>query len=53
MPRMPALAEVGWSPQAARSWESFRARIGDHAPRWRLLGINYYPSPQVEWFQPQ
>jgi hexosaminidase len=49
MPRLPAIAEVGWSPASARSWESFRTRIAAHAPRWRLLGVNYYPSPQVAW----
>jgi hexosaminidase len=49
MPRLPALAEVGWSAQAARDWESFRVRLASHAPRWRLLGVNYYPSPQVPW----
>lgn len=49
VPRLPAIAEVGWSAQTARSWEDFRTRIAAHAPRWRLLGINFYPSPQVEW----
>ena len=49
VPRLPALAEVGWTPQAVRTWESFRRRLGAHAPRWRLLGINYYPSPQIAW----
>lgn len=49
MPRLPAIAEVGWSPASAKNWESFRTRIAAHAPRWRLLGVNYYPSPQVAW----
>jgi hexosaminidase len=49
MPRLPAVAEVGWSAASTRDWESFRTRIAAHAPRWRLLGINYYPSPQVPW----
>ncbi len=49
VPRLPAIAEVGWSAQSARSWDSFRNRIAAHAPRWRLLGINFYPSPQVDW----
>jgi hexosaminidase len=40
---------VGWSQQSARSWDGFRTRIASHAPRWRLLGINFYPSPQVDW----
>jgi len=48
-PRLPALAEVGWTPQAGRDWESFRTRIAGHAPRWNLMGINYYRSPQVAW----
>ena len=49
MPRLPAVAEVGWTPQASRSWENFRVRLATHAPRWRYLGINYYRSPQVPW----
>lgn len=49
MPRLPAIAEVGWTPQAGRSWDSFKTRIASHAPRWNLLGINYYRSPQVPW----
>lgn len=49
VPRLPALAEVAWSAQAQRDWEGFRTRIAGHAPRWRLLGINFYASPQVEW----
>ncbi|HEU0302908.1 MAG TPA: family 20 glycosylhydrolase, partial [Longimicrobium sp.] len=48
-PRLPAVAELGWSPAAARDWESFRLRLAAHAPRWHLLGINYHRSPQVPW----
>ena len=49
VPRLPAIAELAWTPQAARSWEDFRGRIAVHARRWRVLGINYYPSPQIDW----
>ena len=49
IPRLPAIAEVGWSRASDREWEGFRRRIAAHAPRWRLLGINYFPSPQVAW----
>ena len=49
LPRLPAIAEVGWSDRSVRDWERFRARIAAHAPRWRLLGMNYHPSPQVDW----
>jgi len=49
LPRLPALAELGWSSVENRQWEGFRQRIAGHAARWRLLGINFYPSPQVDW----
>jgi len=49
MPRLPAIAEVGWSPQAQRRWEDFRSRLAAHVPRWHFLGINYYRSPQLPW----
>jgi hexosaminidase len=49
MPRLPAVAEVAWTPQAARQWDSFRVRLAAHAPRWNLLGVNYYRSPQIPW----
>jgi hexosaminidase len=49
MPRLPAAAEVGWTAQGARDWESFRERLATHAPRWRRMGVNYYPSTQIPW----
>ena len=49
IPRLPAAAEIGWTPQAMRSWDSFRARVVTHEPRWRYIGINYYRSPQLPW----
>ena len=49
MPRLPAVAEVAWSEQADRRWDDFRRRVAAHAPRWRLLGINYHAVPQVPW----
>jgi hexosaminidase len=52
LPRLPAIAEVGWTAAAGKNWESFRRRIAAHAPRWRLLGMNFYPSPQVDWATP-
>jgi hexosaminidase len=48
-PRLPAVAEVAWSPQGARRWTDFRARLAAHAPRWTALGINAYWSPKVDW----
>lgn len=49
VPRLPAIAEVGWTPQASRRWEDFRVRAAAHAPRWNHLGVNFYRSPQIAW----
>ncbi|MER5307712.1 family 20 glycosylhydrolase [Streptomyces sp. NPDC002773] len=48
-PRLPALAEVGWTPQADRDWSSFRQRLAQHGPRWTAAGIGYHPAPGVPW----
>lgn len=48
-PRLAAVAEVAWSPQADRQWAEFRARLGAQAPRWSALGVNAYWSPSIDW----
>ncbi|WP_159798777.1 family 20 glycosylhydrolase [Puerhibacterium puerhi] len=49
LPRLPALAEAGWSAAEARDWEAFAARLAGQAPVWRALGWAFHPSPQVPW----
>jgi len=48
-PRLPAIAELGWSPWSTHDWESFRTRIAAEAPRWTEMGIDFYRSPQIPW----
>jgi hexosaminidase len=48
-PRLPALAELGWSPESTHNWNSFRQRLGAQGPRWTVQGVNFYASPQVPW----
>jgi hexosaminidase len=48
-PRLPGIAEVGWSPAASRRWDDYRRRLAAHGPRWSALGIAYHRSPQVPW----
>jgi hexosaminidase len=50
-PRLPAVAEIGWTPQAQRSWDTFKERLGAQAPRWTALGINFYRAPEITWRQ--
>ncbi len=48
-PRLPAIAELGWSPVSTHDWTAFEQRLGAQGPRWHVMGINYYHSTQVSW----
>ncbi|MFH8368792.1 beta-N-acetylhexosaminidase [Streptomyces sp. NPDC018031] len=48
-PRLAGIAELGWSPAARHDWDAFRERLGAQGPRWSVLGIDYYRSPQIPW----
>ena len=50
-PRLPGLAEVGWTEASARNWEEYKIRLGNHAKRFRILDIGYYPSKLVPWVE--
>jgi hexosaminidase len=44
-PRIAALAETGWSPQARKSYDSFLARLPMQLQRYRAVGIDYALTP--------
>ncbi|MGS2618677.1 beta-N-acetylhexosaminidase [Micromonospora sp. LZ34] len=48
-PRLPALAELAWSPRATHDWDRFRDRLAGHGPRWTAAGITFHRSPEVPW----
>ncbi|MGX6602295.1 beta-N-acetylhexosaminidase [Micromonosporaceae bacterium Da 78-11] len=48
-PRLPAIAEIGWSPRADRDWSSFRRRVAAFGPRWTAQGINFHRSAEIDW----
>ncbi len=48
-PRLPGIAEIGWSPASLRSWDSYKVRLGNHASRFKAMGIDYYASRLVPW----
>ncbi|MFN3996548.1 beta-N-acetylhexosaminidase [Algoriphagus sp.] len=48
-PRLAAIAEVAWTKEDRRSWESFKSRIPDHGKKWDIQGVGYYKSPKVNW----
>ncbi|WP_370374680.1 beta-N-acetylhexosaminidase [Catenulispora sp. GP43] len=48
-PRLPAIAEIGWSAPDTHDWAKFSQRLADQGPLWDKLGIAYYKSPEVPW----
>jgi hexosaminidase len=51
-PRLPGIAELGWSPASTHDWDAFRVRLAAQAPRWEALGITFYRAPAVPWKDP-
>ncbi|MFC9331818.1 family 20 glycosylhydrolase [Kitasatospora sp. NPDC057015] len=48
-PRLPAYAELGWSPTSTHDITGFKQRLAAQGPRWDTLGIRYYHSTQIQW----
>lgn len=48
-PRLPAIAELGWSPWSTHNQTAFDQRLGAQGPRWKDMGVNYYHSAQITW----
>jgi hexosaminidase len=48
-PRLPGLAEIGWSPWSKHNWDAYRQRLASQGPRWQAMGLNFYRSSQVPW----
>jgi hexosaminidase len=48
-PRLPGVAEVGWTKPESRDWDEYKVRLAKQSKRWKVMDINYYPSPKVPW----
>jgi hexosaminidase len=48
-PRLAGIAEIGWSPRQGRSWDEYRTRLAAQGPRWTVMGVNFYRSPEISW----
>ncbi|RAW01077.1 beta-N-acetylhexosaminidase [Pseudochryseolinea flava] len=48
-PRLPGIAEIGWTSSAVRNWEDYKVRLANHAVLWRKMEIDFYRSPKVSW----
>jgi hexosaminidase len=52
-PRLPGLAEIGWTASSSRSWNDYKERLGKQEERFRAMGINFYQSRLVPWTSSQ
>jgi hexosaminidase len=50
-PRLPGIAEIGWTAAENRNWDEYKVRLGNHAKRFKAMDINYYPSKVVPWVE--
>jgi len=48
-PRLPGIAEIGWTPSSLRNWMEYRERLGKHGERFKAMEIDYYKSDLVPW----
>ncbi|XHM95792.1 beta-N-acetylhexosaminidase [Peterkaempfera sp. SMS 1(5)a] len=48
-PRLPGIAELGWSPESTHDWTTYKVRLAAQGPRMAALGIDFYHSPLVDW----
>lgn len=48
-PRLPAVAELGWSPSSAHDLGAFEKRLAAQAPHWVAAGIGFFRTPGVDW----
>ncbi|MEV4262327.1 beta-N-acetylhexosaminidase [Kribbella sp. NPDC049584] len=48
-PRLPGIAELGWSRESALDWTAYRERLAEQGPRWEALGVNFYRAPEIDW----
>jgi hexosaminidase len=48
-PRLPGIAEIGWTPTEQRSWDEYKFRLAKHGEKFKAMGINFYQSKLVPW----
>ena len=48
-PRLPGIAEIGWSKATGRNWDEYKLRIASYAPRLKAWNVNFYKSSAIPW----
>ncbi|MFC0625645.1 beta-N-acetylhexosaminidase [Kribbella deserti] len=48
-PRLPGIAELGWSKEADLGWDTYKDRLAAQGSRWDALSVNFYRAPEIAW----
>ncbi|GAA0585478.1 family 20 glycosylhydrolase [Kribbella sandramycini] len=48
-PRLPGIAELGWSQASALDWTTYKDRLAGQGSRWDVLSVNFYRAPEIAW----
>ena len=48
-PRLPGIAELGWSQASALDWTTYQVRLAGQGSRWDVLSVNFYRAPEIAW----
>jgi hexosaminidase len=48
-PRAISYAELAWTKNENRNWETFKLRLGNQTPYLDRMNVKYYPSDKIEW----
>ena len=48
-PRLPALAELAWSPRSAHDWAALSRRLTAQAWRWTEADITFHRAAELSW----
>jgi hexosaminidase len=49
LPRLPGVAERGWSAAGTTEWSTYGPRLAKQAPLWQQQRWNYFRSSLVDW----
>ena len=48
-PRLPGIAELGWSQASDLNWATYKDRLAGQGSRWDALSVNFYRAPEIAW----
>ena len=48
-PRLLGYSEIGWSSANLRDWNTYKTRLVGQKERFKIMKIDYYPSPKLDW----